>query len=398
MGMLNVVKQSIEKGREKIKAYHGSPHDFDKFSTDNIGTGEGAQAYGRGLYFAERKGTAESYRDSLTARDAEYEDWLTRNYKDAESSQDYPRMEMYERAMMHDKPKDFRDLAKDTDYDDDYRALANEVAEEIDSFTKADGTKPNFGKMYEVDIDASPDELLDYDLPVGEQSPQVQKAIQNYFENKGHETYIPDSAENATRVYIGTGRDSSNKGSEIYSSMQSIEGDVGVADALQQYGVKGVKYADAQTRFSPKGKTHNYVIFDDKLIDISRKYGIPPAMASAVLAGTMSPEQAQAQTESTARQDMTRRERRANPPSEVLRNYSVGQAGKAIGEMGLGVVQGLGEGLDFFNSANIQRSVMGLPQLTPAQDALSPITDIRLLEDGEGRDNARTIGSLFSPI
>ena len=29
----------------KIKAYHGSPHDFDEFSTESIGTGEGAQAY-----------------------------------------------------------------------------------------------------------------------------------------------------------------------------------------------------------------------------------------------------------------------------------------------------------------------------------------------------------------
>ena len=27
-------------------AYHGSPHDFDKFDMSKIGTGEGAQAYG----------------------------------------------------------------------------------------------------------------------------------------------------------------------------------------------------------------------------------------------------------------------------------------------------------------------------------------------------------------
>jgi hypothetical protein len=386
MGMLNVVKQGIEKGREKIKAYHGSPHDFDKFSTDNIGTGEGAQAYGRGLYFAERKGTAESYRDSLTARDAEYEDWLTRKYKDAESSQDYSRMEMYERAMMHDKPKDFRELAKDTDYDEDYRALANEVAEEIDNFTKADGTKPNFGKMYEVDIDASPDELLDFDAPLDEQPQNVKDLLNKTDWNEYAEDAIYE------RMY-----DSNPTGASLLRYLEE-EGAGYASEALRDAGIKGVKYADAQTRFSPKGKTHNYVIFDDKLIEISRKYGIPPVMASAVIAGTMSPEQAQAQTESTARQDMTRRERRANPPSEVLRNYSVGQAGKAIGEMGLGVVQGLGEGLDFFNSANIQRSVMGLPQITPAQDALSPITNIRLLEDNEGRDNARTIGSLFSPI
>ena len=36
-----------------IRAYHGSPHDFDKFDLSKIGTGEGAQAYGHGLYFAE---------------------------------------------------------------------------------------------------------------------------------------------------------------------------------------------------------------------------------------------------------------------------------------------------------------------------------------------------------
>ena len=36
-----------------IKAYHSSPHDFDKFDLAKIGTGEGAQVYGHGLYFAE---------------------------------------------------------------------------------------------------------------------------------------------------------------------------------------------------------------------------------------------------------------------------------------------------------------------------------------------------------
>jgi len=46
-------------------AYHGSPHDFDQFDISKIGTGEGAQAYGHGLYFAEREGIAKSYRDAL---------------------------------------------------------------------------------------------------------------------------------------------------------------------------------------------------------------------------------------------------------------------------------------------------------------------------------------------
>ena len=48
-----------------IVAYHGSPHSFDQFDTSKIGTGEGAQAYGHGLYFAENEGTARQYRDQL---------------------------------------------------------------------------------------------------------------------------------------------------------------------------------------------------------------------------------------------------------------------------------------------------------------------------------------------
>jgi hypothetical protein len=45
--------------------FHGSPHDFDKFSLKHIGTGEGAQTYGWGLYFAEAPDVAAGYYDRL---------------------------------------------------------------------------------------------------------------------------------------------------------------------------------------------------------------------------------------------------------------------------------------------------------------------------------------------
>ena len=299
MSVLSVVAKKLADGkevREKIKAYHGSPHDFDKFSSDNIGSGEGAQAYGRGLYFAERKGTAESYRDSLTSRDAEYEDWLMRQYKDAESGQDYARMEMYERAMMHDKPNDLRDLAKDTDYDEGYRALADEVADEIDDFTKADGTKPNFGKMYEVDIDASPDELLDYDTLLKDQPKAIQDKVFSAMKANLDETVteadvklfdelVADFPEldplKGTLKQQKSLRDTllESNGAQVMGMFAS-HNPKNQANLMRNAGIKGVKYADAQTRFSSKGKTHNYVIFDDNLIKISRKYGVTiPAMA-----------------------------------------------------------------------------------------------------------------------
>jgi hypothetical protein len=48
-----------------ITAYHGTPHKVDKFSMDKIGTGEGAQAYGHGLYFADDPKVAKAYKEIL---------------------------------------------------------------------------------------------------------------------------------------------------------------------------------------------------------------------------------------------------------------------------------------------------------------------------------------------
>ncbi len=44
-----------------MTAWHGSPHRFNKFDSSKIGTGEGAQAYGHGLYLAESPDVARTY-------------------------------------------------------------------------------------------------------------------------------------------------------------------------------------------------------------------------------------------------------------------------------------------------------------------------------------------------
>lgn len=52
-------------------AWHGSPHDFNEFDLGAIGSGEGNQAHGWGLYFAKDKKIAENYRDILGANSIE---------------------------------------------------------------------------------------------------------------------------------------------------------------------------------------------------------------------------------------------------------------------------------------------------------------------------------------
>lgn len=50
-----------------LTVFHGSPHKFSKFDASKIGTGEGAQAYGHGLYFAENPKVAQDYADVLAS-------------------------------------------------------------------------------------------------------------------------------------------------------------------------------------------------------------------------------------------------------------------------------------------------------------------------------------------
>lgn len=284
MGLLTIPK-AVAKASAKdagllspsIRAYHGSPHDFDRFSTDAIGTGEGAQQYGHGLYFAQNEKVAKEYRDQLTPRDHDYEDWLMGKYKDAESNQDYARMEMYERAMMHDTPQDFKDLAADTDYDDDYRELAAEIGEEIEEYGA------NFGSMYEVDIDANPDELLDYYAPLKDQPEKVQKAIDDLMTLDGVESYSPEGF----KVYMKTGVTGETLGHDILNHYNGKVGTKEGVKVLEFAGIKGIKYPDAFTRHkSPDKQSSNYVIFNDELISIANKYGVSIPVAAAMLSQT----------------------------------------------------------------------------------------------------------------
>jgi len=58
----------IETESFNQSAWHGTPHDFDGFDLGAIGTGEGGQAHGWGLYFAQERNTSEGYRKRLATK------------------------------------------------------------------------------------------------------------------------------------------------------------------------------------------------------------------------------------------------------------------------------------------------------------------------------------------
>lgn len=262
-----------------IRAYHGSPHDFDKFDISKIGTGEGAQAYGHGLYFAENEGVAKSYKTKLspaTASEAAAQDL-------AEShGRSWADMGQYERQS--------------------YISEAEKLG--------VKGSKPLNGRMYEVNIKAGPADFLDWDKPLSQQSEKVINALG--FKPEDVSAFKATRAKDADALMAaleGNGdyaspkipphlRALENTGGEFIRKQHSQNGsswldpskpaEANVSARLREAGIPGIKYLDQGSRVNGEG-SRNYVVFSDKDIEIIRKYGMAAFLAMGGAAATQQP-------------------------------------------------------------------------------------------------------------
>jgi hypothetical protein len=285
------LKAIIDSARKAgIEAYHGSPYDFDKFKTEAIGTGEGAQAYGQGLYFAESEDVARGYRDSLTKlrKDGTTpapEGSIANSYEQEYGLSGY---EDFNNTTLDDVIETISDDAVETSADVNGN-VRYEFSDGSGYLITQDGkvipSGEVTGRMYKVNIDADPDELIDWDELIDEQPKKVMDKLQSA-------DWWPYAEEG---IYdIAGARGENPTGADLVRWLEQ-DGQDYAAEALEDLGVKGIKYADAFTRHKPKDKrSNNYVVFDPRIIEISKKYGISIPLASAVIAGTMSPEEAQA--------------------------------------------------------------------------------------------------------
>jgi len=237
--------------------YHGSPHKFDKFDMSKVGTGEGAQAYGHGLYFADNPTVAKNY----VPRDMDAEEEIMSLYKGAEQRGDYTKMEMYENALLHDAPSEIRDrYTVANGYDKDFEKAAEEVAYTLERIGN------NEGNLYKVDLpDEHIDKMLDWDKPLSEQ-PQVLQDMAR----KSDLTGMKEG--NRTRRMIEKWRDGTEQadypatGHTFYNSLSEYgqESVPELSQKLYEAGITGIKYLDQGSRHDGKG-TSNYVVFDDTL-------------------------------------------------------------------------------------------------------------------------------------
>ncbi|MGA1190334.1 MAG: hypothetical protein ACO3UV_13240 [Pseudomonadales bacterium] len=143
----------------EIDVYHGSPHRFEEFDASKIGTGEGAQAYGHGIYFAENPDVAMSYKNRLEAGSGNRDiDVMARVLQSTNNDPIAAAAELRSRAKTSTIPE--------------RTSAFLEMADKLEK-----GFNP-FGAFYKADLpDEMVDRMLDWDKPLNEQSPKVRQAI-----------------------------------------------------------------------------------------------------------------------------------------------------------------------------------------------------------------------------
>lgn len=232
MGRVAIENRMVNSGMiQPATVWHGSPHKFDKFDSSKIGTGEGAQAYGHGLYLAESKDLADVYRKKLTGVDGA-----------AVSHPDHSlqvKIGQLQNQIQQLKQSDNPAAASMI------RAYENRILE-----------LNNAGSLYKVDL---PDELiakmLDWDKPMTMQS--------DLYKQVAKEKELP---------YRGN---TPKGGMDIYNSLVDQFGSQQAAtEFLQKQGIPGIRYLDGGSRGAGSG-TSNFVVFpgNEGLLQILERNG-----------------------------------------------------------------------------------------------------------------------------
>lgn len=242
------------------RAYHGTPHKVDRFSLDKIGTGEGAQAYGWGLYFAESKEVAENYRRMLGASKG-YERIAGTN-----SGLTMRVMDYLDNLRKNNHPVRYLQESLDAG---DFDNIRQEERDALQAYVNsAKEGHPNLdGNTYSVDIDAEPDELLDWDKTTDQRDADAFKAalgktqvVKLSADSFGITRILPDGSGNLIQgINRATAAEAQAEldglffgisGEGSYNMLQSLLGasPKATSEALREQGIPGIRYLDQGSR------------------------------------------------------------------------------------------------------------------------------------------------------
>lgn len=257
-------------GKDGVKyqrVFHGTPHrDIEKegFKLQKIGTGEGAQAYGYGMYFASQKEIAEKYRkdlagDSLSKPDGTL--WSPDSLK-------HLNIRVMARRNRSDLDATIKRgeelLSGHSEHDGGINELRSDL-KTLRALRDAGGVKESQGQLYHAEIPEDSD-LLDYDKPLSEQPEKVKAALRKA---------MPDIPENMTGQDIyatlryGKPKGFGQDGKALFDGKMALDSPTDSAKKASEYlesiGIPGLRYLDGSSRNKGEGSA-NYVIWDENLL------------------------------------------------------------------------------------------------------------------------------------
>lgn len=266
------------------RAYHGTPHDFDRFSTAAIGTGEGAQAFGWGLYFASQKLVAKWYRDHLASQRLSLKKGGdgSRAEKEALDAIAFDFNNAMDETHPSQIPADYlQHMAEEAEREGDTAIAA--------AFRRIDPKDLEFedGRLFEVEIPEDSD-LLDWDRQIADQPDRIYEAVKKAMGGKVDErmtgqeayealsrkfrdaAYAEGAALTAQMTRDGQGWTATNRARNAEIEDRYRNPDRAASMALRNAGIPGHRFLDGRSR-SPGEGSHNYVIYDDAAIQVMGK-------------------------------------------------------------------------------------------------------------------------------
>ena len=270
--------------------YHGSPHrinnvtpdaPYGKFDLSKVGTGEGAQAYGHGVYLAENPNVARQYRDSFAIRNDAAVDlksgeslavpaWVQQRMDAGEVDSVIDDFSERLRQMQDYKAESLQPWLVDSQMQSAERIL--KAAQE---FKAGKASTVPAAHFYTVDLpDEHIEKMLDWDAPLSQQPGLVDAAKKFLAENPLDKEFMraagvqtPDQAAALLLSDL-----SGKRASYLYFSLADAIG--GKPDQVSKYlakqGIPGIKYFDGGSRAAGQG-TRNFVIFDGDTAKILKR-------------------------------------------------------------------------------------------------------------------------------
>ena len=263
-----------------IRVWHGSPHDFEKFRMSQIGTGEGAQAYGHGLYFAESPGVARSYQQQLAMNKYNNDRNYSKALEAGLSAGEFDQFESLARQTIRDP-----DVLANAffDWNDAWRPLRGDPAEykNIRDFAESYLEELPTGHLYEAMLNAELEDFLDWDAPLTDI--QVDKLVDAAQSQMGPEFeeladyYKYGGAEDTGRTAYSWMANTFDKGympDGVFIHTPQGKPAVWTQEVMRDAGIPGITYLDQGSRAAGEG-TRNFVVFDEDIIDLVGKDEIP---------------------------------------------------------------------------------------------------------------------------